>query len=195
VIEFNNNGTRVATGGFGVSVHDPKNGNVLASFDNSKSVIRDLDFHSDNIHLVGAGEEQEVYLWNTEKRNLVRSFTGHTSRVQAAAYRPGWKQIVSAEENSLVRIWDIARDQGGEFFEGVKNYPSEMVFAPGGKLLAASEWIPWETGHAGGVQLWDTETKEPLMRLDGHEAGVAGIAFSHDGSQLVSASYDNRLLL
>jgi len=43
----------------------------------------------------------------------------------------------------------------------------------------------------GIVRLWDTETWEPVIELDGHQSDVHSVAFSPDGTQLVSGLGDH----
>jgi WD40 repeat protein len=45
------------------------------------------------------------------------------------------------------------------------------------------------------VRLWDAATGTALQTLEGHSASVYSVAFSPDGKQVVSGSYDNTVRL
>lgn len=67
-----------------------------------------------------------------------------------------------------------------------------VAFRPDGARLATGGGIykgrqKWETGE---IRVWDPRTAVCLLAFAGHPAGVTGLAFSPDGSQLVSASSD-----
>src|SRR5205814_5907693 len=67
-----------------------------------------------------------------------------------------------------------------------------VVFSADGTRLATAGGVykgrhKWVTGE---IRIWDPKTKACLVAFDGHPTGVTGLAFSPDGSQLVSASTD-----
>jgi WD40 repeat protein len=45
------------------------------------------------------------------------------------------------------------------------------------------------------VRLWDAATGRALQTLEGHSSVVYSVAFSPDGKQVVSSSYDNTVRL
>jgi serine/threonine protein kinase len=49
--------------------------------------------------------------------------------------------------------------------------------------------------NENSVKVWDAESGELKLTLDGHEKGVLALAFSPDGQTLASGSYDNTLRL
>lgn len=57
------------------------------------------------------------------------------------------------------------------------------VFSPDGARLALRNL-------AGPAEVWDVESGERLFTLEGHTAGVVGVAYSPDGLLIATASFD-----
>jgi WD40 repeat protein len=61
--------------------------------------------------------------------------------------------------------------------------PWAIAFSPGGELIASGT-------TSGAVQLWDASDLSNVSTISGHHGQVTSIAFSSDGSQIVSGSLD-----
>jgi WD40 repeat protein len=79
-------------------------------------------------------------------------------------------------------IWETAaeRDQG----------LTTLALSPDGRLLASGSGYEDPT-----IRVWDATNGRLLVRLDGHTAWVAKLAFSKDGQRLVSAASDQTIRL
>jgi WD40 repeat protein len=91
--------------------------------------------------------------------------------------------------------WEDAQDKAGSPPGEILTARGEvlaLVYRPDGARLATAGGIykgrgKWETGE---IRIWDAKTKACLLAFAGHPNGVTGLAYSPDGSQLVSASTD-----
>jgi WD40 repeat protein len=66
-----------------------------------------------------------------------------------------------------------------------------LAFSPDGLTLAAGCGGSGRTSFA--IRLWQISDGEPLQTFEGHSGFVNGLAFSPDGTLLVSAASDNTL--
>ena len=62
-----------------------------------------------------------------------------------------------------------------------------VSFSPDGKLLVTGGG---EINKPGKVKVWDTQTGQELLALEGHALPVVGVCFSPDGKQIASSSME-----
>jgi WD40 repeat protein len=133
---------------------------------------------------------------------LSRSIRAHSDRVTSAALTRDGHTAATASTDPMVRIWDAANGTALRQLEGSTRWTAwahrkfagsvlEIVFAlafdPGGGIVAAGQ-------GDGVVRLWGLRTGE-FHRRRGHRDRVTGLAFSADGRQLASASWDGTVLV
>jgi hypothetical protein len=61
-----------------------------------------------------------------------------------------------------------------------------VTFSPDSRRIAAG-------GTDGTIKVWDTESGQQLLTLQGHFENINGVLFSSDGSRIVSASVDKTI--
>ena len=123
-----------------------------------------------------------------ELASLKPSFTTGNRNANnfAFAVSPDGTQLASVHGN-VIKIWDMAT--GAEFL--TIQSEERTSFQPLRILLMADDWLP---GHANqSINLWDAATGVELKSLSGHKSGVETVAFSADGTCLVSFGTDKTI--
>jgi WD40 repeat protein len=133
-----------------------------------------------------------VWLWETAdgssdaKLILIEAADGCT--LEALAYHPDGQRVVvggidylsTGERDGAVVVWNLESKQKDLVFDqGVY----AIAVDPSGRYLAGA-------GVSDRVYLWDLTTEELVFDLEGHHQKVHTVAFSPDGSFLVSGSDD-----
>ena len=125
--------------------------------------------------------EATVVLWDVETRESVATLDGHTIGLPSVAFSPDGT-LASGTWLDGVKLWDVGtRKRIGTLRGG-----PPVVFSRDGTLLASQEYRQSNT-----VTLWDVRTRKLLASLKGHTEQINAVAFSPDGTLLVSGSGHN----
>lgn len=142
-------------------------------------------------HLAGLNNANTLTLWaieTYEKTQILERVTGHGEWI--SIFR-GRTLVCSPEghylavsfldtEGDTVRLWNE---------KTLANFTSETpiisaAVSPDGRLFATGGWDE-------RVTFWNVETQRPVCTLEGHTGEISDLAFSQDGSLLVSGGARN----
>jgi len=132
----------------------------------------------------------------TPKHILKLDTGGHMALINDIAFTPDGKQLVSASNDKTIRVWDLetgetVRTIRGEIAPGNPGKIFAMALSPDGRWLAAGGWS--ETTHP--IRLYDFQSGELVALLTGHDNVVSDLAFSPDGTHLISGSMDTTAII
>jgi WD40 repeat protein len=127
------------------------------------------------------GPKSHLCLWD-RATGAVRRRWQAPGRVTAAAFTPDGRGVLTATADR-VTLWDVATGQERLHTEGA----AVLACSPDGRVLAAGGGAK----GASAIRLLDLRTGKEFGRLTGHEAGVRALAFTPDGTALVSGSADS----
>ena len=140
-----------------------------------------VEFSSDGTLLVSGGLDNTVKLWDIQTGGVVKTFSGHTDRVRCVSISMDCTKIASGSLETIC-LWDICTGKchytikGDEYAQQISFPPTNLQYFISVSVSRSSSSI-----RGGRISQWDT---------DGHQIkppyyGI-GIAFSPDGTQLVS---------
>ena len=114
---------------------------------------------------------------------LERSFRGHRDRVNAVAFNPNMKQLVTASDDAAVMVWHFRPTLRAFRFIGHKAAVLSVAVSPSGDLIASGS-------KDRTIRLWLPTVKGESTAIRAHMGAVRSVRFSSDGESLLSASDD-----
>lgn len=131
-----------------------------------------------------ASQEQPATTCSLSMYVKSETFKGHTERVQDIALFRGGEQLLSASNDSSIRIWDIGSRRVLRTYHGLQKF-YRVAIRPKGQFFASAGDF--------SLQLWNVKDPNPVRTYSGHKGTVFGLAFHPNGEQLFSAAMDHTI--
>ncbi|KAF8492121.1 WD40-repeat-containing domain protein [Gautieria morchelliformis] len=158
--------------------------------------IRSVCFSPDGRYLATGADDGNIRIWSTHTSTLHKRLSGHTASIYSLDYSPDGRLLVSSSGDKTVRVWntdDLHNDlavQGEERvfvidIAGVQvdRTVTSIAISPNNSLIAVATL-------ENTIRIWDIESRVLVAQLEGHADSVYSIAFSRDGTELISGSLD-----
>ena len=179
----------------------------LTRLGESQALIRTLAGHTgpvytvayspDGTHIVSGSYDGTLKIWDTATSAELGTLGGHTARVEAAAYSPDGTRIVSVSSKALT-IWDTATGAELTTLSSDSTWLAKAVaWSPDGTRIVSGSACQAVYGSVSDdlvpVTIWDAASGAELLALRGHATNVQAVAWSPDGTRIVSGDESGRL--
>ena len=131
-----------------------------------------------------------VKLWDIDTGKVIAKWTGHTSYVDSVCWIQDGGRVMSGSNDGTARVWDVESgktvltiETGLSEVEAAIYSPDMTMIGTGGESKDLKEFI----------KIWDAKTGELITNLKGHTGRVCCLAWTADGSTLISGSFDNSI--
>lgn len=212
VVAFSPDGERLAVATtIGVWLYDVKTTRALALLPGGRSGwMHALAFSPDGTKLA-VGDGGNIKLWEVSTEIHITTLTEHTGLVWSVAFSPDGTKLASGSNDKTVKLWDAMTGKNIATLTGHTDDVESVAFSRDGRKLASGS-------RDKTVKLWDVLTGKNIATLGdkdsaaavsrilrsmtrsgpksiGHTARVSSVAFSPDGTKLVSGSVEGTLKL
>ncbi|KAF2673068.1 WD40 repeat-like protein [Microthyrium microscopicum] len=145
-----------------------------------------LAYTPDAQRIVTCADDGKIKLWDVRSGFCSVTFTEHSSGVTACEFAKRGNILFTASLDGSVRAWDLLRYRNFRTFTA----PAKLGFSclavdPSGEVVAAG------SHDTDTIHIWSVQTGQLLDQLAGHEGPISCLAFTPDGTSLISGSWDN----
>ncbi|MEZ6054896.1 MAG: protein kinase, partial [Planctomycetaceae bacterium] len=120
-------------------------------------------------------------LRSSDARQSIRRFPG-SSRADRIAFSRDGKLLATSQLNGQVKLWDVEGGKELRTFPGIENeFRYGMALSADGTKLAV---------YNDSIHIWSTSDGQEIIKLDLPENFTSTLAFTADGTRLVSGSKD-----
>jgi periodic tryptophan protein 2 len=149
-----------------------------------------LVYSPDGQKIITCADDGKIKVWDVRSGFCIVTFTEHTSGVTACEFSKKGNVLFTASLDGSIRAWDLIRYRNFRTFTApTRTSFSSLAIDPSGEVVCAASL------DVEPIFIWSVQTGQLLDQLSGHEGPVSSLAFSADGSTLVSGSWDNTIRL
>ena len=202
-VAFSVDGSRIVSGSADRTVRlwDPKSGKAIgAPLEGHESAVTSVAFSPDGMRIVSGSEDDTLRLWDVESGKVTGTpLEGHATSVTSVAFNSDGTRIVSGSLDRSVRSWDGRTGEAMSELIAAELPVSSMALSPDDSRIVSAVYSPGGSGDVftpATLQIWDATTGQRIgAPLEGHTNPVRTIAFSPDGSRILSGSEDHTMRL
>jgi WD40 repeat protein len=184
-VAFSPDGRRIATGIYkGVAqTWDVKTGRSLTTFSGHVGEILSVAYSPDGGRLATASNDATARVWDVTTGEHLVTLAGHGVGVREVTFTPEGNRLLTGGADGTARLWSISRTGGRDWLTVSAPYLrfSDVAFSPDGKTFAVPNQL-------SGVAIRSVDTGRKLITLKGHDATIASVVFTPDGTKLAGAA-------
>ncbi|CRK96258.1 CLUMA_CG009683, isoform B [Clunio marinus] len=161
--------------------------------------VRDLCFLEDSSNkssllISGGAGDCKIYITDCATSTPYQALSGHGSHI-LSLYNWGGAMFVSGSQDKSVRFWDL-RTRGCVNMVTPATSPNSRQGSPVAAVCVDPSGRLLVSGHEdSSCVLYDIRGNRPIQCFKPHSSDIRSVRFSPSAYYLLSASYDNKLVL
>jgi len=197
-VAFSPDGTRIVTGGTTdsgsgeASVWDARTGAELLQLKGHTGLVTSASFSPDGERIITGSTDGTAKVWDARTGTPRLELEG-IKRSPCAALSPDGTRIVTGRGQvpGEAMVWDARTGMPQLALKGLKSRVTSVAFSKDGTRIATGGFgsLPGALGGKmlGEATVWDARTGAPLVELQGLKEPVNSVAFSPDGTRILTA--------
>ena len=193
-LAFSPDGTRLASGSPDKTVRlsDLTGDRDSITLQKHTGWVNVLAFSPDGKLLASGSTDKTVQLWDTTTGEPLSTFIGHINGITALTFSPDGNTLASAGTDGTIRFWNI--ETGTPLDIRITGHIQSIKAATFFQNRRGEVTSPTLVSAAfnGEITFWDVDTSQKsTVQNGGHRDWYSALAFSPDGTQLVSVGADS----
>ncbi|XP_053207066.1 actin-interacting protein 1-like [Panonychus citri] len=161
---------------------------LKAEYQPFAGIVKDLAWSPDSQRIVAVGEGREKFghVFMMETGTSVGEISGHSKVINSCDFRPSRPfRIITGGEDNLIGIFEGPPFKFKQQLENHTKYVQSVRYSPNGEIFASG-------GFDGRIYLFKGKDYSLIGELGSpaHSGGCYAVAWSPDGSKLISSSGD-----
>ncbi len=172
-----------------VTLCDPLTGRSVLPPLKHEGLVLDVAFSSDGRFLATASDAGIAKVWDLAQGASLVSNLSHDKSITTVRFSPDNARLVTGSMDKTAKVWNF---HTGELTAVLKHgrFVFDVEFNQDGTRIVTAAADP--TG--GEFRVWDAAAGTPICSSESVQARIEGVVyqatFSHDGRQILTASYD-----
>ena len=147
-----------------------------------------LSYSPDSTRIITGSDDGLIKIWDVNSGFHIATFTEHNSAVTDSTYSRRGNVLFTSSLDGSIRAWDMLRYRNFRTFTA----PTRLSFSclaidPSAEIVCAGSHDSFD------IHLWSVQTGALLDQLSGHEGPISTLAFTPDGRNLISGSWDRTI--
>lgn len=147
--------------------------------------VKAVSISRDGHRALTASFDYTVILWDMtgEEGAVAARLVGHDAAANDVAFVPGTEKAVSVGDDGAFIVWDLEKQEMATRIADTPDKVLDVDVSLDGRFAAAARWD-------NTARIYDIAAGIETAIAKGHTGNVNGVAFSLDGRELFTASYD-----
>ncbi len=173
-------------------IWDVASGSLLKQFEGHRDILHDAELSPDGKVLATCGYDKTIILWDAVSGKLARLLEGHTGAVYDVAFSPDGRFLVSASADDTCKVWRVEDGLRMDTLPQPLKAEYSCAFSPDGRWIVAG-------GADANIRVWKFVSRENpeinpmVIARFAHEGAITRLAFTRDGSRLISLAEDRTI--
>lgn len=177
---------------------DVGTGQIARRFINDEGPATAAIISPDGTQVLTGDINSNLILRDIETGEIVRRLQGHTGAVRTIVYSLDGSQALSGSNDATLILWDMESGEIVRRLTGHTDSVTAAALSPDGLLAVSGSCAERNAAGfciRGEIIVWDVSTGEMIHRVPHHKLFINAVAFSPDGSSVLSGANDATLIL
>lgn len=178
-----------------VRMFEVESGKEIQQFKGHTDRVLAAKYSKNGDRIMTGSADRTIRIWETKSgKELSKFVVEKVHQVEAIAFSSDGRKALSAHAARVVSLWDVESGKRLQQFENGRGVVWRLAFSPDGKQALSGGGYhnnPKDgkvTYHDTTARLWDLDAGKLIRKFEGHETNVLALAFSPDGSRVISGS-------